>query len=287
MRTDIIIVSLLFISRCNILIAAGYRKLSKSHKTFDDYPLVSMEKSRPNNRVSGGYTAGEDEFPSFIGLLGSTGQFSELCNGVALSDRLILTVAHCFDPFDNYAEIKASPSIYHPYLAEQRGIKTYTVEKSCRSRLYDAASFQLPVHDYQILRLRTPIPGMNYSLLPTSGVELGGHAIAVGTGLISNTEEPAIVAESLQALPVQRVECRYDQPSHLCFQSYKPEHVGDTCQGDSGGPIYVRGDNGRQVVVGITSFGEKTCQQGHNGVSYNVNIYECLKEIQDLATQCS
>lgn len=276
----------LLIPRCNISSAAGYQNISKSYKTLDGYPSLFMERSRSNNRIAGGYTAQEGEFPSFVGLLGIYRRFSELCSGIAISDRLILTAAHCFDSIEDDAEIKAAPSIYHPDLWELKGVETYIVVKSCRSPMYRMTAVKLPVHDYQILRLKTPIPGMNYSPLVGSEAALGARAIAVGIGMTSNAVEPPLHVDSLQALPVQIVQCSQDELTHICFQSYKPEHVGDTCSGDSGGPVFVRGDKREHVVVGITSFGETACRKGHNGVSYNVNVYKCLEEISDLALQC-
>lgn len=298
MKIDIVdagevLLLLLLILRCSILSAAEYRSFSKKDVTFydkdDDYLSSFTEKSTPNNRIAGGYTAQEGEFPSFVSLLGKRRDLFSLCSGVAISDQLILTAAHCFPNSESWDRIIAAPGIRRPQPSDirRKQIKIYDVDLACRSRLYDENA-EFPEYDYQVLRLSKPIPGIRYSKLAANDVPLGSRGIVAGIGLIDNSGYQPIYADSLQALPVQRVQCGWNgKPSHICFQSYDPGYIGDTCSGDSGGPIYMKGVGGGLVIVGITSFGETTCAKGHRGVSFNANVFTGLEEIQYLAKQCA
>lgn len=240
------------------------------------------------NRISGGYTVKEGEIPSFVGLIGynSINLTTSICSGVAIGERLILTAAHCFR--NRTKQIFAAPSIWNPLKWKEKGVKTYKVAKLCPS-----ASFNLqttpPINDFQVLRLQKRIKGIKYAVLAAKLVPIGYKALSAGIGVVNNEHIPFKIADSLQALPVQRVECEkaYDHPMQICFQSYNQQHVGDSCVGDSGGPIYGKTEEGRAVVIALTSFGRPECIEGKNGVSINSNIYIGLHEIINLAKNCS
>lgn len=281
---------LLLLLRCNAPSSAKYLNHSKSHVNVYYPRSSSTRRSRPSDRIAGGYNVDEGEFPPFVSLMGQRGHSYAICSGVAVTDRLILTAAHCFypDPYP-WDRIVAVPGVRIPEYGEvkKQGFKTYSVEKLCGSPLFSEQN-NVAVHDYQILRLKTPISGIEYASLASSEARLGDKAIAVGAGMSDDSNDNPTYPNRVQALPVRRVPCdARGKPSHICFQSYDPEYVGDTCPGDSGGPIFMRGKQGNLVVVGLTSFGEPVCMKGYNGVSFNANVYTGLEEIQKLANACS
>lgn len=255
--------------------------------SINDTIVHSRKRSRAHGRISAGYTAKEDEFPSYIGMkaVDKLGHLKALCGGVAISDTLILTAAHCFAG-ESY-DIIVAPSIHSPTLWESKGVQGYKVNKSCRSLKY-IDNMENPVHDYQVLRLEKPIPQIKFAILASDQVQIGYRAVAVGNGLTDNSGLFPSYSKSLQAIPVARVDCKMlEHPTRICFKSYKPEHKGDTCQGDSGSPIYSRTEDGGDVVLGLTSFGPIRCQEGHRGRSMNADVYRGLEEILGLAKNCT
>lgn len=284
---------LLFILTCITFIAlpcssrsGRYRIVSESLSINDEVPH-SHKRSRAHDRISGGYTAKEDEFPSYIGLkaIDKLGNTKALCGGVAISNRLILTAAHCFAG-ESY-DIIAAPSIHFPELWESKGVRTYKVDKSCSSLRYNDNS-PAPAHDYQILRLEDPIPQIKFAIFASEMFYEWGRAVAVGNGLTNNAGLFPTYAESLQALPVRRVDCRkMRDPTRMCFMAYDKEHIGDTCQGDSGSPIYGKTLEGRDVVIALTSFGPKECEKGKAGISINADVHGGLEEILGLVENCT
>lgn len=290
-------IRLILISMASIALVGPYLVHSRRHQNirqddfgFDEYLSRSVMNRSVAAKVAGGYTAEEGEFPSFIGLqiIKVSGRGQALCGGVAISERFILTAAHC--SFNNSKfKIFAAPGIWHPNLWRRKGVKTYEVDKICASRDYSTYFDSAPIHDYQILRLKEPIVGIEAAYLPKNDVKIGFSAIAVGNGLIDNSQNPGWkYAESLQALPVKRTDCgRFRHASRICFKSYLPGNIGDTCPGDSGGPIYGESSDGRKVVLGLTSFGPALCKKGINGMSVNTHIHFASKDINNLAKQCN
>lgn len=269
---------------CIILIA----KSCIAHIRFYDEDLDSSDelfnRSRKvsHGRIAGGYPIKEGQYPSFVGLGASGDQRDATCSGVAIRNDLILTAAHCFEG-DEW-KIYAAPSIWSPTLWYSKRVKTYEVEKQCRSSEYEIGSDE-PAHDYQVLRLKKPMANIKPALMPIKPVEEGFKGTLVGSGKtgIEGKDDTA------QALPVEIISCDEElrDPTRICFRSYKPQYVGDACEGDSGGPLYKKTRGGELIVIGLTSFGKSTCQKGESGVSVAADLYNGQKEILEAVKKCT
>lgn len=263
----------------------GSRNLSQLAE-LDYLPhIYNKSIAKAHQRIAGGYTAREGEFPSFVSLIGWAGDKGSGCSGVAISELLVLTAAHCFK--DNY-KVTASPTIWQQSLWKAKGVKIYEVEKSCGKGKYNpTGAGRLPTYDYQMFRLKRPIKGIKFALLPGDQVPIGYHGVATGVGTVDNTGGIITSTKSLQALPVERLPChKHEHPSRVCFQSYQDNHVGNICAGDSGGPVYGKTKEGRQVVLGLSSYAEVTCRKGIRRDFICANIFTEAQSILETAKRC-
>lgn len=259
----------------------------------DGSPLGLINStSWKSHRVAGGYKVEEGEFPSFVVIeILCSNKNIYACGGVAIHDRLVLTAAHCVISTDvcEVVRVLAAPSIWHPNSWKIKGVRTYNVKRVCSSPLYNNYKNSL-IHDYAVLLVDEPIRGIEAAALTTDSIPIGHQAIAVGIGVIHREDGyEDQYPNQLQALPVKRVDCGEEShESLICFQSYNSKYVGDTCSGDSGGPIYARSKDGiYHLIVGLTSSGlSDVCRKGHHSISINVNVYNCMTKIFDLAAEC-
>ena len=227
-----------------------------------------------NGQRALGITAKKGEFP-FQVLLKLDGYFK--CGGTLISNRFVLTAAHCVDDyffeativagelnrFDNDGteiEMKVKRLILHP---------NYTGKPHYRN---DIALLKLEkfvkTNDYiQIASL--PKSETNYGK-----VQSGGWGLTKG-----NTNPNTLIIAHLKIMP--RSQCRkywgrYITNKVICVAGEKDKN--GTCQGDSGGGLMKKDHAGNYVVIGVTSFGEESesgykCDLTIPGVFTNVIAY--------------
>ena len=204
------------------------------------------------------------------------------CSGMALTEQLVVTAAHCFFDEDGRRVTNA-------------GLLTVWVGSGSNPRQNPSAaravdSFELPPEqqndadalftvgrDIALLRLSSPVsPGIFPSLadeshrqtLETLDQSRRDEALtAIGWG-VTNPDNPQL-SDRLQEVQLDYV--RFDtcdeawsfslvEGQMLCAAELNPvnQQRQDTCQGDSGGPLFL-GEDPAPYVVGLTSFGTPDC----------------------------
>lgn len=233
--------------------------------------------------IAGGWSVEEGEFPSFVTLVDGYPPFRiapDFCSAVAIRGDLILTAAHCFEGYEG--PIYATASIHHPNQYQGKDIKFTRVSKVCRTPSYEMLPSGQLHHDYSVLRLVEPIEGIKPALLNRKPVGPRTEAIAVGMGRNGIDSMP----KSLQALDVEVVKCG-EADFHKTTICTRGTLDGQTCGGDSGGPVYVKAGT-REVVIGLTSYGENTCFVGdRTSLDVNAEIAKNLGEIKQLIKDCT
>ncbi|XP_054750910.1 atrial natriuretic peptide-converting enzyme-like [Lytechinus pictus] len=224
---------------------------------------------RPSfNRVVGGVDATYGEWP-FIGSLRS--RRNHVCGATLIHEGWAVTAAHCVGAFSSITlgDLELD--------SESRASFETDIEDQIGHEWYDDDSTD---YDYAMLKLAEGAPIGNYiqpACLAESQREQDAYrnCYIVGWG---TTHEDGDVANTLQKAHVKLLdfdECNaaydweLDDRIHICA-GYMVGGI-DTCQGDSGGPLICEGSDGRQHLVGITSFGYGCARRGYPGVYARVS----------------
>jgi uncharacterized protein (TIGR03382 family) len=111
-----------------------------------------------------------------------------------------------------------------------------------------------------LIHLTTPVSGITPAVvnLVASDAPVGISVTQVGYGETSGTGDGGTVG-TLYTVPQTSIACSSlgDDANLLCFNQSNGK---GKCNGDSGGPSFATID-GKQVEVGVTSFGDQTCSQ--------------------------
>ncbi|XP_026744180.1 serine protease snake-like [Trichoplusia ni] len=234
--------------------------------------------------VYNGEDAEASRFPHMALLgYGSKASTQWLCGGSLISDRYILTAAHCMSAPDlgpvRYVAMgilkRSDPQeLWHVY----KVIKAITYpEYSPPSKYHDIALLKT---DRKIVYSKDVFPAcLNYLLDSTYS------AIATGWGKLGK-DQP--LADNLQEVRLEEFsehDCKtYFPPHRLLKQGYDhnmqmcygdPESPKDTCEGDSGGPLQITSILSKCLhsVVGVTSYGRACGTTADAGMYTRVRYY--------------
>ncbi|XP_034936659.1 trypsin-1-like [Chelonus insularis] len=229
----------------------------------------------PNNpnRIVGGQDAQVLRYP-WMTYLTYKGKF--YCAATIISDRYLLTAAHCVDRFDK-SQIRVKVGV-HKRNSTSGSQTEYRVQTMMKHSGYSLQNYN---NDIALIKIKGIIKfegSMRPVCLPEKGSSFAGkNGIVTGWGAI---EESGSLSNTLQEVVVpilSNAECRATKyPSKkitdnmICAGFI--EGGKDSCQGDSGGPLHVL-DNQIYKVVGIVSWGEGCAVPGYPGVYSRVNRY--------------
>lgn len=178
----------------------------------------------------------------------------ELCSGVVLSQRIILTAAHCviaggrftvsaLDDRMRRRSIRATHVIAHDSFLPGRTPSTQ------------------PGIDLALLRLAEPLAGAIEPVSIGAGMGVGERLTIAGFGL--SQEDRSQTARTLRQGNLMSAGSYTSSNSVVVavdMRNLGKIHGAGACRGDSGGPI-LRGDGGGAILVGIVSWSSGPTQQ--------------------------
>lgn len=239
-----------------------------AQSTADSQALSIVQPPSLAARILGGADAEEDAYPSMAALIQSGPSALQdrlFCGGSVVSQRWIMTAAHCVHTSSDRvmapSSLRAIVGVND--LALDAPEREYEVAQIIVHPEYDSSQ-ALPPNDIALIEL---IESVDVSAASLFGGETNTYAgqlgVITGWGAVEVTEENSFVyPTALQDASVPLVTdelCNapesYDgliQTQHLCAGFEEGEI--DACVGDSGGPLFLMID-GTRMQVGITSFG--------------------------------
>ncbi|KAJ8719660.1 hypothetical protein PYW08_011835 [Mythimna loreyi] len=237
--------------------------------------IKAAEEKFLGSRIVGGVLAGPGQYPYQAGLLLSIIGFegTGVCGGSLISANRVITAAHCWADGVNQVwritVVLGSTTLFSGGTRVDSSVVAMHPNWTPALIRNDVAVIYLP-SAVQFSATIGPIA------LPTGSSDfVGTSAIASGFGL---TNDGGTISGSLSHVRLNVIAnsaCSFAfplilQPSNLCTSG-----VGGVgaCSGDSGGPL-VGVENGREVLIGVVSFGSALgCQINLPSVFARVTSY--------------
>uniref|UniRef100_A0A914W3P5 Peptidase S1 domain-containing protein n=1 Tax=Plectus sambesii TaxID=2011161 RepID=A0A914W3P5_9BILA len=264
---------------------------------YGTYRHPQRQGAVPTKRIIGGSKTHAKAWPWMAYLIIMTYSQSELrCGATIVSDRWLITAAHCLTDFWNGTVLVGFKDVHDWYTQESYLIESTTVHPG-----YYAYDKMMHNHDIALIKAVRDIKfneyvqpiclsandshfSKNYHFGHVTGWGYHSKPIPHDSESEHNTtqsEEHYVVHGFSDKLLVARIPfIDYDK----CRSYWKLVGVGDgqicagafqkgTSMGDSGGPLQVHGIDGRWYLVGITSFGEESSDETALDQDKNPGVY--------------
>ncbi|RWS26030.1 Clotting factor B-like protein [Leptotrombidium deliense] len=257
-------------------------------------------------RIVGGTEAYPGEFPWSAALFSKSldGRLVHECGGTIISDRHILTAAHCFTTFNvnNYVIGVGSGLLWRTLKYEIKSIITHPT--------YNPAYYY---SDIALIETKTDIKFNIFVrpvCLPYKNLVNSGDEVSIaGWGYLNYNGQKSDVLNKAHLNIISRKTCNATYSKHrsnkiptgitdhfICAGA--PDYSRDACEADSGGALLKREMasfrmplkeyESRFVQIGIVSFGYKCAHDGYPGVYTDVaHFIHWIKENVDLRSSKS
>ncbi len=237
---------------------------------------VNHEKAQ-SQIVNGEPVSGQDPIALstvafYVTNKNQSGPIQNFCTGTLIAHDIVLTAAHCFkDLAEELMEIPLEELLDRTRV----GFGTAVVKNESDGRVVFVKAKQVIIHPKYIggnpqRNRRMPMPDIALVQLETSAPEgavpvpLGIDSAFIQKGISLTLAGYGLTSGVGQTLATQlmKVDVTISEPFFTSAQfSYKVIDKKSACMGDSGGPAYVTTQAGELVVVGVTSWGDRTCSQ--------------------------
>jgi hypothetical protein len=217
----------------------------------------------------------------------------QTCSGTLVDPKVFLTAAHCTALLEGLMEsgdlelneiwVNFNENAVNPdTLLNISSVITHP----------EYSGFSDPSNPYDVgaLILSEPVEDIEPAVLPDEGFldnlkkdgklhdkSGGAEFTVVGYGgTVEDWPPPDIIYEDERQVAVSEYVALV--PAQLHLSQHAVFDIGGTCFGDSGGPVFWTEEDGTEILVGITSWGDAQCVA--TGFYYRVDIPETLSFIE-------
>ncbi|XP_057380414.1 serine protease filzig-like [Daphnia carinata] len=257
----------------------------KRKPVFDYVKDCGVRPMAPEARIVGGRRSDYGRWPWQVLIRESTwfGIFSKnKCGGVLISDRHVLTAAHCQPGFLGSLLVVLGEfdltGHSEPNTPMEKNVKRVVVHRDYVERTFE--------NDLAILELDSPVEFKPYIVpicLPSTsdGDFVGKKAEVTGWGKLSHNGPTPGVLYEVDVPIISNPECHdmFKKAGHekrildsFVCAGYS-EGKKDSCEGDSGGPLMYERDDGRWSLVGTVSHGIRCAYPNMPGVYMRMTYY--------------
>ncbi|XP_054166444.1 plasma kallikrein-like [Oppia nitens] len=241
-------------------------------------------------RVIGGENSSENAWP-WMAQIKMNKKKHPICGGSLISDRWVLTAAHCFDDyFKNIDKATKITSIVLGQTNLKKESRIMVTKKVKNIILHDYYDVKKVINDIALIELDgTPLDldvsnkDLEPICLPYNNYKLKSNdCMVTGWGDVDDKGTDATILQQLKMPIIGDSSCKtmsknFNNSIQLCAGHL----IGlkDTCHGDSGGPLNCQLNSDVYVIEGITSYGKGCNGKDSPGVYTRVsNFKEWIKE---------
>lgn len=221
-------------------------------------------------QIVGGSTATSGVHPFQVGLLYksvSDNFNAQFCGGTLVSERFVVTAAHCSDTIANPSrEVQVLVGTQRLDGSGQRvNVSQVRVHPNWNTNTND--------YDVAVWELSTPVTGIAFASLASTAPASPSDVLRVtGWGSLTYQGSYPIAMQQVDVPFVPTNGSGYCQSQGgITSRMICAGQVGkDSCQGDSGGPLTMNTGAGYTVLIGVVSFGNSCALANYPGVYANV-----------------
>lgn len=237
-----------------------------------------------SGRIVGGGVANYAEWPWQVSLRQyKSGQFKHKCGAALLTNRWIITAAHCVKDI--------APSNLLVRVGEYHVLRTNEAHRHIDRRIKKVVThrkFDKATYEYDIALLEMHDGPINYQpnmipiCLPDTDNSLVGEVGTVtGWGRLSEYGQISPVLREVKLPIISNSKCmrmyrnsgQNEWIPNIFVCAGTTSGGQDSCEGDSGGPLVVKGKNGRWQLAGIISWGIGCGDRNRPGVYTRISEF--------------